>query len=86
MIPQFTIDDIIKRAIQEDINYVDVTTDYLLSDDAVTTANYVAKDSGVVAGVEIAVRVYELLDPAVEYEIRKQDGDAVQKGDIILSL
>lgn len=86
MIPQFTIDDIIKRAIQEDINYVDVTTDYLLSDDAVTTANYVAKDSGVVAGVEIAVRVYELLDPAVEYEIRKQDGDAVQKGDIILTL
>lgn len=86
MIPQFTIDDIIKRAIQEDINYVDVTTDYLLSDDAVTTANYVAKDSGVVAGVGIAVRVYELLDATVEYEIRKQDGDAVQKGDIILTL
>lgn len=86
MIPQFTIDDVIKRAIQEDINYVDVTTDYLLSDDAVTTANYVAKDSGVVAGVGIAVRVYELLDATVEYEIRKQDGDAVQKGDIILTL
>ena len=86
MIPQFTIDDVIKRAIQEDINYVDVTTDYLLSDDAVTTANYVAKDSGVVAGVGIAVRVYELLDSTVECEILKQDGDAVQKGDIILTL
>lgn len=86
MIPQFTIDDVIKRAIQEDINYVDVTTDYLLSDDAVTTANYVAKDSGVVAGVEIAVRVYELLDSAVSYEIFKHDGDAVEKGDVILSL
>lgn len=86
MIPQFTIDDVIKRAIQEDINYVDVTTDYLLSDDAVTTANYVAKDSGVVAGVGIAVRVYELLDSTVECEILKQDGDAVKKGDIILTL
>ena len=55
-LPQFYIDDIIKRAITEDINYVDVTTDYLISDDAVTTAKYVAKDTGVVAGVDIAVR------------------------------
>ena len=33
-LPQFYIDDLIKRAIQEDINYIDVTTDYLLDADA----------------------------------------------------
>ena len=76
-LPQFYIDDIIKRAITEDINYVDVTTDYLISDDAVTTAKYVAKDTGVVAGVDIAVRVYQLLDDSIQYEIFKKDGDAV---------
>ncbi len=85
-LPQFYIDDIIKRAITEDINYVDVTTDYLISDDAVTTAKYVAKDTGVVAGVDIAVRVYQLLDDSIQYEILKKDGDTVQKGDIILTL
>ena len=85
-LPQFYIDDIIKRAITEDINYVDVTTDYLISDDAVTTAKYFAKDTGVVAGVDIAVRVYQLLDDSIQYEIFKKDGDAVEKGDIILTL
>ena len=35
---QFYIDDIIKKALLEDINYVDVATDYLVSDDSTSTA------------------------------------------------
>ena len=35
-LPQFYIDDIIKKAIAEDINYIDVTTDYLIDEDAKT--------------------------------------------------
>lgn len=37
-LPQFYIDDLIKRAITEDINYIDVTTDYLLDDAHTSTA------------------------------------------------
>lgn len=85
-LPQFYIDDIIKRAIQEDINYLDVTTDYLLDDSAVTTANYIAKDTGVVCGVEIAIRVYQLLDDQIQATVHKNDGDRVEKGDVILTL
>ena len=49
-LPQFAIDDLIKRAIAEDINYIDVTTDYLLDEDAQSTASFIAKDTGVLAG------------------------------------
>lgn len=85
-LPQFYVDDIIKKAICEDINYVDVTTDYLIDDNSETSAYFVAKDDGVVCGIEIAMRVFELLDGAVSYEILKKDGDAVVKGDIIATM
>ena len=85
-LPQFYVDDIIKKAITEDINYVDVTTDYLIDDNSETSAYFVAKDDGVVCGIEIAMRVFELLDNAVCYEILKKDGDVVVKGDIIATM
>ena len=43
---QFQIDDIIKTALLEDINYIDVTTDYLVDENSVSTAKYVSKDEG----------------------------------------
>lgn len=82
-LPQFYVDDLIKRAITEDINYVDVTTDYLVDENDTTTAKFVSKDEGVIAGLEVALRVFTLLDDTTAFEIYKHDGDAVQKGDII---
>ena len=83
---QFQIDDIIKAALLEDINYVDVTTDYLVDEDAVSTAKYVAKDEGVLCGIDVAMRVYQLLDENVKTEILIHDGEKVQKGDIIAKI
>ena len=80
---QFRIDDIIKSALAEDINYIDVTTDYLIDEDSVSTARYVSKDEGVLCGIEIALRVFELLDKDVKTEILIHDGEKVKKGDII---
>ena len=80
---EFQIDDLIKRALDEDINYIDVTTDYLVDENEVSTAKYVAKAEGVVCGIEIALRVFELLDKNVKTEILIQDGEKVHKGDII---
>ncbi|MCD7772490.1 MAG: carboxylating nicotinate-nucleotide diphosphorylase [Ruminococcus sp.] len=80
---QFEIDDIIKRAIKEDINYIDVTTDYLIDDNLTSSARYVSKDDGVVCGIEFAMRVFELLDSDITYEILIHDGEKVKKGDII---
>lgn len=83
---QFQIDDIIKTALNEDINYIDVTTDLLVDDERVSTARFVSKDEGVLCGIDIAMRVFELLDPDVKYTISFKDGDRVQKGDIIAEI
>lgn len=82
-LPQFYVDDLIKRAITEDINYIDVTTDYLVDENDTTTAKFVSKDGGVLAGLEVALRVFTLLDDTASFEIYKHDGDTVQKGDIL---
>lgn len=82
-LPMFYVDDIIKKAIDEDINYVDVTTDYLIPDDSVSDAYYIAKDTGVLCGIEIAKRVFELVGNDVDFNILINDGSEVKKGDII---
>ena len=77
------IDDLIKRALYEDINYIDLATDYLTSDDSVSTAEYIAKADGVLCGIDIAMRVFQLLDDDIETEIFIHDGEKLKKGDII---
>ena len=80
---QFQIDDIIKTALAEDINYIDVTTDYLVDESSVSTAKYVAKDDGVLCGIDIALRVFKLLDDSVKTEVLIHDGEKVKKGETI---
>ena len=83
MLQPFYIDKIITTALEEDIHYVDVTTDYLLDDSHISEAYYLAKDSGVLCGIDIAKRVFELAGGNVEMKILKKDGEAVEKGDIL---
>ena len=83
VLPQFYVDDLIKRAVIEDINYVDVTTDYLVDENDRTSAKLIAKDEGILAGIDVALRVFTLLDAATAFEILKHDGDSVVKGDVI---
>jgi len=83
---QFYIDDIIKKAILEDINYIDAATDYLIDENVQTSAYFVSKDTGVLCGIDIAMRVFELLDDKIEYKLHKKDGDEVNKGDIIAEM
>lgn len=80
------VDNIIKTALLEDINYCDVTTDYLIPSEQIGNGKFVSKSDGVVCGVEVALRVFQILDENVEYEILKKDGDEVKKSDEILRL
>lgn len=83
---QSYIDSIINTALEEDIHYVDVTTDYLLPDDHTSSAYYIAKAEGVVCGLEIAARVFALVGSGVEFHANVKDGDKVKKGDIIATM
>ena len=82
-LPQFYIDDLIKTALSEDINYVDSTTDLLIHENDESSAYFVAKDEGVIAGLEVALRVFTLLEDTIKIETLFKDGDKVKKGDII---
>lgn len=85
-INKFYVDNIIKTALMEDINYCDVTTDYLIPEDQQGEGRLMAKADGIVCGVEIAARVFTLLDESTEIEYLKKDGDAVKYGDDILRI
>ena len=87
MINSVYIDDIIKTALLEDINYLDCATDYLIDDEQENTARFLAKDDGVLCGINIALRVFEILQPnGFKAEVYKNDGDTLAKGDIIAEI
>ena len=86
LLNQFYVDDLIKRALQEDINYLDVTTDYLIPSDQMGSARFLAKADGVLCGLEVALRVFELLDPHFTYTAYHKDGDDLSKGTIIAEI
>ena len=83
---QAYIDNIINIALNEDINYMDVTTDNLLSEDHCSSAYYIAKDSGILCGIDIAKRVFELAGGNVEFETLINVGSMVKNGDIIAKM
>lgn len=82
----FYVDDLIKTALQEDINYIDTSADLVIDEDDTTTAYFEAKAEGVLCGLEIALRVFEILDKDFKAKIYKKDGEKVNKGDIIADL
>ena len=82
----FYVDDLIKKALSEDINYIDSTTDLLISENSVSDAYFLAKADGVVAGLDIAARVFTMLDPRVNIKFLVQDGARVSKGEKIAAI
>ena len=86
MVNQIYIDNLIKSALLEDINYLDTTTDYLIPADQEGEAKFLAKASGVLCGIDIALRVFEILQPDFKYEVFIQDGEKVKEGDIIATV
>ena len=86
ILPQFYVDDLIKNAIKEDINYIDVATDYLLDENEVSEAVFIAKADGVLCGIDVAMRVFQLLDDSFTCVLHKKDGDEIKKGDLIAEL
>lgn len=83
ILPQFYVDDIIKRALGEDINYIDVASDYLIPEDQRNDAYFVAKADGVLCGLDVALRVFTMLDDTFTSKVYKKDGDIVKSDDLI---
>lgn len=78
-----SVDQLIDRALEEDVGTGDITTLTTISEDAVGHGRYIAKEDGVLCGIDLARRVYAKLDDGISFTAYKKDGDEVVKGDII---
>lgn len=76
----FALDDSLRSWLEEDIGTGDLTSEALIPADAVTTGLIHSKDTGILCGVEVARRVFELLDPSLEFTALAKDGDALEYG------
>lgn len=86
MLNKIYVDRLIEDALLEDINYVDAATDYLIPEIQENSARFIAKADGVLAGIDVALRVFEIIQPDFKAEVFKKDGDVLKKGDIIAEI
>jgi nicotinate-nucleotide pyrophosphorylase (carboxylating) len=82
----FKNEKLIRLALEEDIGAGDITTDALIEADHVSTAVIFAKESLVLAGLQVAQEVFTTLDPAMSFDTTFQDGDQVETGYEILKI
>ena len=76
------LDEIIRKALQEDIGAGDFSTLSCVPKEAKGSAQLIVKENGVLAGIEVAKRIYEIYDPSLSFEVFILDGALVKKGDI----
>lgn len=77
------IDDLLELAFAEDIGDGDHTTLSTIPADAMGKSQLIIKEDGIVAGIDVALKVFEKLDPRIHTEVKIQDGSRVKKGDIV---
>lgn len=76
-------DHLILEALKEDISSEDVTTNAVMKEALEGEVDLIAKQDGVIAGLEVFARVFTLLDPRTETEFYVRDGDQVEKGTLM---
>ena len=76
------VDELIELAIREDIGDGDHTTLSTIPATARGRMKLLVKQEGIIAGIEVAVKVFRRLDPTIEIELLKNDGDRVKVGDV----
>ena len=86
MLDYLLVDDIILRALKEDMPMGDITTESTVPEDEMSSARLIAKEDIVVAGLEVFCRVFSLLDRNIYIERYVNDGDKVKTGTIILRI
>ena len=75
-----SLDSLIELAFEEDIGIGDITTDATVPPTQKGIGTLLAKSEGIVAGLPVAERVFEKLDPTLMFRTRVKDGDAVAAG------
>ncbi|RCX07811.1 nicotinate-nucleotide pyrophosphorylase [carboxylating] [Anaerobacterium chartisolvens] len=83
MLDKMYIDRLIMTALKEDMPMGDITTDSLIASSAVSKAQLIAKENGIIAGLDVAKRTFAFLDEDISIALSFKDGDFVKAGQII---
>jgi nicotinate-nucleotide pyrophosphorylase (carboxylating) len=73
-------DELIERAISEDLGSGDITTDSIVPADLVSTAFLFSKEKGVLSGIDVAMNVFHKIDPSLKTKALYKDGQIINKG------
>jgi len=76
------LDEFVRRALSEDLGDGDHTSLACINEHEKSAARLEVRERGILAGIGVAKRVFELYDSSLEIEILKNDGDSVIEGDI----
>lgn len=83
---QYNIDNLILSALSEDMPSEDISTNSIIKNYTLGKADLICKQDGVIAGIEVFKRVFELLDKKIEFEFFYKDGDEVRNKDIVAEI
>ena len=79
-------DQLIRMALQEDITSEDVSTNAVMPTEVKGTVDLIAKEGGIIAGLDVYARVFQMLDEKTEIDFKCKDGDEVKKGELMATL
>lgn len=79
-------DQLICMALQEDITSEDVSTNAVMPTEVKGTVDLIAKEDGIIAGLDVYARVFQMLDEKTEIDFKCKDGDEVKKGELMATL
>jgi len=77
------VEDLVERALEQDIASGDVTTDAVIPAELEARAHILVKVDGVLAGVAVVEAVFRCVDPGLQVEVLKQDGARIERGDVV---
>lgn len=83
---RLNVDNLLMQALREDISDEDVTTNAVMRGYKKGKAQLLCKEDGVIAGMDIFQRVFELLESKIEVEKYVQDGEEVKKGQLLATV
>ena len=85
-IDKFQMDESIRLALKEDITSEDISTNAVYKNDRLAEISLYSKEEGILSGIDVFKRVFELLDNSVEFIEYKKDGDNLLNKDLILKI
>lgn len=86
MLNDFFIEEHIKNALNEDIGFGDITTDYLTTEKDFMTCSLNTRVDGIFCGKKVFEKVFKILSPKIDIKFYFTDGDIITKGDKIADI